>query len=76
MAVGSLEPQFYAQLMEGLGLSNENYIEQFSDFDEGKKRLKDIFVTKTQSEWTNIFDKSVYKSQIMHKYSWWSLFNL
>lgn len=36
MAVGSIEPQFYAQLLQGLGLSEaDNYFEQFTDFEAG-----------------------------------------
>jgi alpha-methylacyl-CoA racemase len=58
MAVGSLEPQFYAQLMMGLGLSHDDkFIEQFSDFNDGKKRISEIFLSKTQNEWVEIFDK-------------------
>lgn len=58
MAIGSLEPQFYAQLMQGLGLTdNDQFIEQFTDFEEGKNKISQIFLTKTQAEWVNIFDK-------------------
>jgi alpha-methylacyl-CoA racemase len=58
MAVGSLEPQFYEKLMEGLGLTSESdYVEQFGDFEEGKAILAKKFASKTQQEWTEIFDK-------------------
>lgn len=58
MAVGSLEPQFYQQLMQGLDMnSDESFIEQFADFDEGKDKVAKRFGEKTQAEWTEIFDK-------------------
>lgn len=58
MAVGSLEPQFYQQLMQGLDMtSDEKFVEQFADFDDGKEKLTKKFAEKTQAEWTDIFDK-------------------
>lgn len=58
MAVGSLEPQFYEQLMQGLDLtSEEEYLEQFSDFDKSKELISKKFASKTRDEWTEIFDK-------------------
>lgn len=55
MSVGSIEPQFYKLLLEGLGISNDN--SQFEDYEENKKLFKDIFLKRTQREWSNIFDK-------------------
>lgn len=56
MSVGALEPQFYSQLLNGLGLSEEE-VPQFADNNE---ELKLLFATKfsekTQQEWCNIFD--------------------
>jgi len=58
MAVGSIEPQFYEQLMMGLGLTDEDkYIPQFGDFEESKAKLSEIFSSKTRAEWTELFDK-------------------
>ncbi|CAL8121982.1 unnamed protein product [Orchesella dallaii] len=58
MAVGSIEPQFYQQLMQGLEMTSEDtYIEQFSDFEEGKKKIAKKFSERTQAEWSSIFDK-------------------
>ncbi len=54
MSVGAIEPQFYQQLMEGLGLQED--IQQFDDFAEAKRRFTEIFRTKTQEEWCQIFD--------------------
>ena len=56
MAVGALEPKFYSALLQGLEFSEEE-CPQFSDFDEMKAVFKDKFLSKTQSEWTKIFDK-------------------
>ncbi|KAK0172382.1 hypothetical protein PV328_005706 [Microctonus aethiopoides] len=55
MAIGALEPQFYAVLLEKLGLT-EDYLPQFNNFEENRKKLSDIFKTKTQNEWNRIFD--------------------
>lgn len=58
MAVGSLEPQFYHQLLQGLDLtSDEDLAQQFSDFDEGKEKIAKRFAEKTQAEWIAIFDE-------------------
>lgn len=58
MAVGSLEPQFYQQLMKGLEMtSDENFIDQFADFKSGKEKIAKKFAERTQAEWTEIFDK-------------------
>ncbi|XP_032531587.1 alpha-methylacyl-CoA racemase [Chiroxiphia lanceolata] len=58
MAVGALEPQFYEQLIKGLGLdSNElPFQNSFSDWPEMKKKFASIFAQKTQAEWCSIFD--------------------
>lgn len=55
MSVGSIEPQFYKLLLQGLGITNDN--SQFGDYDENKKLFKAIFMKKTQKEWSEIFDK-------------------
>lgn len=56
MAVGALEPQFYAQLLKGLGLSPDE-ITQFDNYEESKKVFTKRFLEKTQDEWRVIFDK-------------------
>ncbi|NWQ70572.1 AMACR racemase, partial [Neopipo cinnamomea] len=58
MAVGAIEPQFYEQLIKGLGLdSNELPIQMsISDWPEMKKKFASIFAQKTQAEWCSIFD--------------------
>jgi alpha-methylacyl-CoA racemase len=52
MAVGSLEPQFYVKLMEGLSLE----LDQFTDFEENREIITREFLKKSQEEWTHIFD--------------------
>lgn len=58
MAVGSLEPQFYANLIAGLGLRMSDFPqEDMSKWDQQKLAFEKVFLTKTQAEWTEIFDK-------------------
>ncbi|KAI9343909.1 CoA-transferase family III domain-containing protein [Zopfochytrium polystomum] len=58
LSVGALEPQFYAQLIKGLGL-NPKEIPSQTDMDRWPE-LKAIFTktiaSKTLEEWTAIFD--------------------
>ncbi|KAM9096452.1 alpha-methylacyl-CoA racemase [Sarcophilus harrisii] len=58
MAVGAIEPQFYALLIKGLGLNCDELPNQLSisDWEETKKKFADAFAKKTQAEWCNIFD--------------------
>ncbi|NXE39349.1 AMACR racemase, partial [Ptilorrhoa leucosticta] len=60
MAVGAIEPQFYNQLIEGLGLNLDELPAQmsFSDWPEMKKKFASIFAQKTQAEWCSIFDST------------------
>ncbi|CAG9859709.1 unnamed protein product [Phyllotreta striolata] len=57
MSVGALESQFYQQLLEGLGLT-EDEAPQFGDFDELKKLFARRFLEKTRDEWCEIFDST------------------
>ncbi|XP_036385632.1 alpha-methylacyl-CoA racemase [Megalops cyprinoides] len=58
MAVGALEPQFYDQFVKGLGLDPSDLPPQmsFSDWPELKRIFTRTFATKTQAEWSRIFD--------------------
>ncbi|XP_068958550.1 alpha-methylacyl-CoA racemase-like isoform X2 [Petaurus breviceps papuanus] len=58
MAVGAIEPQFYALLINGLGLNCDELPDQLSisGWKEVKKKFADIFAKKTQAEWCKIFD--------------------
>lgn len=55
MAVGAIEPKFYALLLDGLGLSEDEY-PQYQDSDQTKKVFTERFLQKTQEEWSQIFD--------------------
>ncbi|XP_053196139.1 alpha-methylacyl-CoA racemase [Scomber japonicus] len=58
MAVGAIEPQFYKQLLKGLELdaaalpNQMNYI----DWPELRRIFTERFATKTQADWSKIFD--------------------
>lgn len=53
MSVGALEPQFYSELMRILDLN----IDQFdSDNEKCKTEVQRIFKTKTQDEWSQLFE--------------------
>jgi alpha-methylacyl-CoA racemase len=58
MAVGSIEPQFYAILLEKTGLAGEDLPAQMdrSQWPAMKERMAAIFKTKTRDEWTAIFE--------------------
>ena len=57
MAVGSIEPQFFAQLVAGLGLDPAEIPGQFelARYDEMRAIFTERFATKTRDEWTAIF---------------------
>jgi alpha-methylacyl-CoA racemase len=57
MAVGSIEPQFFAQLLAGLGLSADDVPHQLdvSAFPEVHKLFAEKFAGKTRDGWTEIF---------------------
>jgi alpha-methylacyl-CoA racemase len=58
VAIGALEPQFYAQLLELVGLSNEELPEQLDrdQWPSMKMRLAEIFKVKTRAEWCRIME--------------------
>ncbi len=57
MAVGAIEPQFFAQLLAGLGLSADDVPNQLdaSAFPKVHKLFADKFASKTRDEWTEVF---------------------
>jgi alpha-methylacyl-CoA racemase len=57
MAVGAIEPQFFAQLLSGLGLSSEEVPNQLdaSAFPEVHTLFAGKFAGKTRDEWTEVF---------------------
>ncbi|XP_029921989.1 alpha-methylacyl-CoA racemase [Myripristis murdjan] len=58
MAVGAIEPQFYRQLLQGLGLDAEDLPPQmsFSDWPELKRIFRERFASRTQADWSKVFD--------------------
>ena len=60
VSIGSIEPQFYAELLEKLGLSGEDLPRQMdrSAWPAMKQRLEGIFRTKTRDEWCEILEGS------------------
>ncbi len=60
VSIGSIEPQFYALLVEKAGLAGEELPRQMDreKWSEMKERLSDIFKTKTRDEWCQIMEGS------------------
>ncbi|XP_049593887.1 alpha-methylacyl-CoA racemase isoform X1 [Syngnathus scovelli] len=58
VAVGAIEPQFYRQLLRGLELDEEQLPPQmsFSDWPDLRRVFSERFASKTQAEWSQIFD--------------------
>ncbi|MGU3293494.1 CaiB/BaiF CoA transferase family protein [Williamsia sp. M5A3_1d] len=57
MAVGAIEPQFYAQLIAGLGLTDAEIPEQndIARWDELRAVFTETFATRTRDEWAEVF---------------------
>jgi alpha-methylacyl-CoA racemase len=57
MAVGAMEPQFYARFLEGLGIADDDLPPQMDagSWPMMKERVAAIFVTRTREDWTEIF---------------------
>jgi alpha-methylacyl-CoA racemase len=60
MAVGAIEPQFYAELLQRLGLRDEPLPPQMSrpSWPEQKQRFAALFKQKTRAEWCELFEGS------------------
>lgn len=60
MAVGAIEPQFYAALLRGLGLGDEALPAQMdrAAWPTLRERFADRFATRTREEWTEIFEQT------------------
>lgn len=58
VSIGAIEPQFYAQLLDRLGLSDDPAYAQQMDadgWDDLRAGLTRIFLTKTRDEWDAVF---------------------
>jgi len=59
MAVGALEPQFFAELIKGLGLADRGIEKTRNDrntWPELKAAFTRLFLQKSRSEWEKVFD--------------------
>jgi alpha-methylacyl-CoA racemase len=59
MAVGGIEAKFYAELLEGMGLTDDPDLPAQMERDKWpamKERFAAVFRTKTRDEWAAIFD--------------------
>jgi alpha-methylacyl-CoA racemase len=56
MAVGALEPQFYRELLDALGLDHGKWPQhERSRWPEQSRRLAAIFASRTRAEWEGVF---------------------
>jgi alpha-methylacyl-CoA racemase len=60
VAVGSVEPPFYAQLLERLGLADESLPKQMdrSAWNAMRERIAEVFRTKPRAEWCEALEGS------------------
>ena len=59
MAVGAIEPQFYAELLSKIGSDSDELPQLLGpDSDNLKIKLASVFKSKTRNEWAEIFDGS------------------
>lgn len=60
ISLGSIEPQFYALLVEKAGLDAEDFSAQMDQarWPEFKEKLTTVFKTKTRAEWCDIMEGS------------------
>ncbi len=58
ISIGSLEPQFYALLLEKCEITDESFEEQLDPaaWPIKREKMKAIFMTKTREEWCNIME--------------------
>jgi alpha-methylacyl-CoA racemase len=58
LAVGALEPQFYANLLEGLGLAGQDDLPDQYDrerWPELRGRLEEVIATRNRDDWAELF---------------------
>ncbi len=77
MAIGCIEPKFFALMLEKLNIDPKEFGHQLSPqaWPEQHKKLEEIFASKTRDEWAAVFDGSDacvtpvldYKEALVHK---------
>jgi alpha-methylacyl-CoA racemase len=55
VAVGAIEEQFWAQVVDGLGIQDAPPRGDASQGPELRKRMQEVFLTKTRDEWAELF---------------------
>lgn len=56
MSVGALEPQFFAELLDGLGLDPAEYRQaDMAGWGRMRAKFEEVFATKTRDEWEAVF---------------------
>ncbi|MEL6871139.1 MAG: CaiB/BaiF CoA-transferase family protein [Pseudomonadota bacterium] len=60
LAIGALEPQFTAALLDGLGLADQLDASAFypAHWPQTKQRIASVVASRTQAEWLAVFDGS------------------
>jgi alpha-methylacyl-CoA racemase len=61
VAVGAIEPQFYAELLVGLGLSGRANFPDRNDVSQWellRETFTEAFLTRTRDEWATVFDRT------------------
>ena len=55
ISVGAIEPQFYAALLSGLGLTDDGSQHDRSRWEDWKQRFAEVFATRTRADWETRF---------------------
>jgi alpha-methylacyl-CoA racemase len=58
VAIGALEPQFYAQLLDGLGLTGKlpRHQHDVAQWPEHRRLIGEVLLTRTRDEWAAAFE--------------------
>lgn len=61
VSVGAIEPQFYAELLRGLSATDDDLLSAERQMDrsiwpEAKRRMSEIFASRTRDEWCEVFE--------------------
>jgi len=55
VAVGAIEEQFWTEVVDGLGIQDAPPRSDMSRWAELRKRMQEVFLTKTRDEWAELF---------------------